>query len=159
MDDYPELDDRFKRIWESLERDIRSGIFQNASTSTSASTNNEKITLEKMQEMIDRLFPPLYYGTATHIERGTLYYIKESDDNPEYIVFHPDDFESVKTKFTARRLVHLKDEPQETQRERLLNKMRRMYGGKTPEELQKIRLDNLDKRYQEFLAEIVKNKP
>lgn len=157
MDEYPELDDHFQKIWKSLEQDIESGLFSSASTATSASTNNEPLTLEKMQEMIDQLFPPLYYGTATHIERGTLYYIKENDFNPEYVIFHPDDFETVRSFITARRLVHIKDEPQEEQRDRLLNRMRRMYPGlKDP---QQVRIEFLDDRYRDVLAEILKRKP
>lgn len=153
MDDY-ELDDHVRRMMESVEREIEGAIF---GASTSTSTPNKPLTLEKMQEMINHLFPPLYYGTATHIERGTLYYIKESEDNPEYIIFHPGDFETIQSKINGRTLVHIKDEPQEKQRERLLNKMRRIYPDlKDP---QKVRVEFLDKKYDDILAEIVKSRP
>jgi len=78
------------------------------------------LTLEKLQEAIDLVYPPLYYGLDKHIERGVLYLCKETDFNPEYIVLHPDDFETVKSKITARRLVHIKDEPKEKVIERIL---------------------------------------
>lgn len=158
MDDYPELDEYVQRVWRSLEKDIESGIFLNATTATSASVNNEPLTLEKMQEMIDQLFPVLYYGTATHIERGVLYYIKETDFNPEYIIFHPDDFEAVQRKITARRLVHVKNEPKEISLQRTLNTMRKAAGIRTPEEIQKIHLENLDDKYQDILSGIIEKK-
>lgn len=81
---------------------------------------SDGLTLEKLQEVIDLVYPPLYYGLDKHIERGVLYLCKETDFNPEYIVLHPDDFEAVKSKITARRLVHIKDEPKEKSLERML---------------------------------------
>lgn len=81
---------------------------------------SDDLTLEKLQEAIDLVYPPLYYGLDKHVERGVLYFCKETDFNPEYIVCHPEDFETVKSKITARRLVHIKDEPKEKVIERML---------------------------------------
>ena len=72
---------------------------------------SDGLTLEKLQEAIDLVYPPLYYGLDKNLERGVLYLCKETEFTPEFIVCHPDDFETVKSKITARRLVHIKDEP------------------------------------------------
>ena len=72
---------------------------------------SDGLTLEKLQEAIDLVYPPLYYGLDKNLERGVLYLCKETEFNPEFIICHPDDFEVVKSKITARRLVHIKDEP------------------------------------------------
>ena len=71
----------------------------------------DTLTLADFEEMLDKLYPVLYYGTDTNIEHGNLYYCKEGDYHPEFIVCHPDDLEIVKKTITARRLVHIKDEP------------------------------------------------
>lgn len=68
----------------------------------------DTLTLADFEEMLDKLYPVLYYGTDTNIERGNLYYCKEGDYHPEFIVCHPDDLEVVKKTITTRRLVHIK---------------------------------------------------
>lgn len=82
------------------------------------------LTLGDIQKAIDLVYPPLYYGLDKNTKRGTLYHCKETDYSPEYIVCHPDDFEDVKSKITARRLVHVKDEPKDKVIERILRKMK-----------------------------------
>ena len=81
---------------------------------------SDALTLEKLQEAIDLVYPPLYYGLDKNLERGVLCLCKETEFNPEFIVCHPDDFETVKSKITARRLVHIKDVPKEKVIERML---------------------------------------
>ncbi len=81
---------------------------------------SDGLTLEKLQEVIDLVYPPLYYGLDKNLERGVIYLCKETDFNPEFIALHPDDFEIVKSKITARRLVPIKDEPKEKSLERAL---------------------------------------
>lgn len=78
------------------------------------------LTFEKLQEAVDLVYPPLYYGTDKNIERGVVYLCKETDFNPEYLICHPDDFAEVKQITTSRRLVHLRDEPKDKAMERIL---------------------------------------
>jgi hypothetical protein len=84
------------------------------------------LTLEKLQEAIDLVYPPLYYGLSEHIDRGVVYLCKETDFNPEYLVCHPDDFHEVKQITTVRRLVHLKDEPKDKVMERIIKLSKQM---------------------------------
>jgi hypothetical protein len=79
------------------------------STATSASQSEPKsLTLEDLNKAMDLVCPVLYYGQTKFITKGTLYLIKKTDINPEYILIHPDDFQEVKEKITGRRLVPLK---------------------------------------------------
>ena len=89
--------------------------------STSASTSSEEstLTMEGFQKMIDEFFPILLYGTAEFVKQGELYHCKETDLSPEYIVCHPSDLEQIKKLLPNRRLVHIKDEPQEKALERI----------------------------------------
>ena len=88
------------------------------STSTSASSEST-LTMKDFQEMLDKVFPILLYGTAEFVNPGELYYCKETDLSPEYIVCHPSDLERIKEILPNRRLVHIKDEPQEKVIERI----------------------------------------
>ena len=88
--------------------------------SISTSTSSEStLTMESFQKMIDELFPILLYGTAEFVKPGELYHCKETDLSPEYIVCHPSDLERIKEILPNRRLVHIKDEPQEKALERI----------------------------------------
>ena len=101
------------------------------STSSTSSTSSDidelALTMDKMQEAIDLVYPPLYYGTDKYIERGVVYLCKETEFNPELLVVHPDDIEEVKSKITSRRLVHIRDEPKEKVAERLLRRVNFTY--------------------------------
>jgi ABC-type uncharacterized transport system substrate-binding protein len=90
---------------------------------TSSSESSKTLTIETFQKLIHQFYPPLYYGTADYIEKGNIIICDETEDNPEYIIFHPDDIEEVKKMISTRTLVHLKDEPKEDQLERLRNKI------------------------------------
>ena len=93
---------------------------QNNLFSTSASASSEStLTMEVFQKMIDELFPILLYGTAEFVKPGELYHCKETDLSPEYIVCHPNDLEQIKKLLPNRRLVRIKDEPQEKALERI----------------------------------------
>jgi hypothetical protein len=48
-----------------------------------------------------------------------LFHCKETDLSPEYIVCNPSDLEQIKKLLSNRRLVHIKDEPQEKALERI----------------------------------------
>lgn len=87
----------------------------------------DTLTYADFEEMLDALYPVLYYATDANLERGKLYYVKEGDLHPEFIVCHPEDFELVKVKLTARRLVHIKDEPPNKARSRLVATLRKKY--------------------------------
>lgn len=88
--------------------------------STSTGTPSEStLTMESFQKMIDEFFPILLYGTAEFVKPGELYHCKETDLSPEYIVCHPSDLEQIKKLLPNRRLVHIKDEPQEKVVERI----------------------------------------
>lgn len=84
----------------------------------------EYLTIEKLQEAIDLVYPPLYYGLDKNCGRGEVYLCKETDFNPEYLICHPDDFAEVKQITTVRRLVHLKDEPKDKVMERILRTLK-----------------------------------
>ena len=74
--------------------------------------NDNTLTPEKMQAAIDLVYPVLYYGTDRLLDRGRIYHVKKTDDNPEFIVFHPEDMQEVKDLIGwKRRMVHLKNEP------------------------------------------------
>lgn len=85
----------------------------------------DTLTLADFEEMLDKLYPVLYYGTDTNIERGKMYYCKEGDYHAEFIVCHPDDLEAVRSTITARRLVHIKDEPPNKAWSRLVSTLRK----------------------------------
>ena len=102
----------------------------NNSLSTSASTSSEStLTMESFQKMIDEFFPILLYGTAEFVTPGELYHCKETDLSPEYIVCHPSDLEQIKKLLPNRRLVHIKDEPQE----KVIERMKRLLTQRTPD--------------------------
>lgn len=88
----------------------------------------KSFTVEMFRDMLDKYFPVLYYGLDKNIERGIIYLCNETDFNPEFIIVHPDDFEEVKTKITARRLVHLRDEPKDKVLARLQRTILTKYG-------------------------------
>jgi hypothetical protein len=58
---------------------------------------------------IKKIYTPLYYGTNKWVERGCLYKVKESQFNPEYIVFHPEDFAMVNEALPLRILKPLSE--------------------------------------------------
>lgn len=92
----------------------------NSLFSTSANASSEStLTMEDFHKMLDKVFPILLYGTAEFVKPGELYHYKETDLSPEYIVCHPSDLEQIKKLLPNRRLVHIKDEPQEKVIERM----------------------------------------
>ena len=98
--------------------------------STSARTSQEStLTMEDFQKMIDKVFPILLYGTAEFVMPGELYHCKETDLSPEYIVCHPSDLERIKELLPNRRLVHIKDEPQE----KVIERMKRLLTQRVPD--------------------------
>ena len=86
--------------------------------STSACPSST-LTMEDFQKMIDKVFPILLYGTAEFVTPGEFYHCKETELSPEYIVCHPNDLARIKELLPNRRLVHIKDEPQEMVLERI----------------------------------------
>jgi len=80
------------------------------STLTTATKEEPKsLTLEELDKAIDLLYPILYYAEASFIPKRTLYHIKKSNINPEYILINPDDFQEVKKQIgDKRRLVNLR---------------------------------------------------
>lgn len=98
------------------------------STSTSASQEST-LTMEDFQKMIDKVFPILLYGTADFVAPGELYHCKETDLSPEYIVCHPSDLERIKEILPNRRLVRIKDEPQE----KVVERMKRLLTPREPD--------------------------
>lgn len=59
----------------------------------------------------DIIFPPVYYATEESVERGKILYAKATSHTSEFIIFHPDELETVKQSCSPRRLVHLRDYP------------------------------------------------
>jgi len=86
---------------------------------STATSSIGTLTIEVFREMVNKYFPVLYYATDKNIEPGTLFTCKASEHNPECIILHPDDLDDVRNKITARRLVHISDEPKEAILERL----------------------------------------
>lgn len=67
------------------------------------------LTLEDFNKAIDLVYPILYYAQANFVPKRTLYHIKKSDINPEYILINPEDFYEVKKQIgDKRRLVNLR---------------------------------------------------
>lgn len=87
----------------------------------------DTLTTADFEEMLEALYPVLYYATDGNLQRGNLYYCKEGDYHPEFIVCHPDDLETVRGMITARRLVHIKDEPPNKAWSRLVSTLRKKY--------------------------------
>ena len=85
-----------------------------------------ELTLEKLEEAFELVFPTLYYATDKNLEIGKLYWCKETDLNPEFIVCHPDDFETVKRFITLRKLMHIKDEPPNKAWSRLVKRVAKL---------------------------------
>ncbi len=111
------------KMIKSIEEETSNSLFGSFSTHTNI--NSEPLTIEKFQEIIYLLYPKLYYATATYIQKGTMYLCKETEYNPEYIIFHPDDLENVKESTKGRTLIHIKDDPEEDKKERLLNNLKK----------------------------------
>ena len=74
---------------------------------------DDNFTFEKLLEAWDILRPPLYYATVDNCEPDKIYHITARKGRPEYIVFHPSNFEKLEREITTRRLVHLSDYPLE----------------------------------------------
>ena len=108
----------------SIEEEFSNSLFGSFS-STYTNIQPETLTIEKCQEMIYSIFPKLYYATAAYCQRGKIYLCNETEYNPEYIIFHPDDFEEVKKSIKGRTLVHIKNEPKEENLKRLIDKMKK----------------------------------
>ncbi len=91
---------------------------------TAASTSGTGITVEElekqMRDAIDKLYPPILYATTEHVEPGAIFVVDETKWNPKYVVLHPDDLEKVRELVTPHRMIHVKDEPLDARRDRLL---------------------------------------
>lgn len=111
-----------KKMTNSIEEEFTNDLFGYFLTHTNI--NNETLALENFQELIYLVYPKLYYATATYCQKGQIYFCKETEYNPEYILFHPDDFEKVKKGFKERILVHIKDESKEKILKRLLKNLK-----------------------------------
>lgn len=107
--------------------------------STSASPSSQStLTMEDFQKMIDKVFPILLYGTAEFVTSGEFYHCKETDLSPEYIVCNPNDLTRIKELLPNRRLVHIKDEPQEMALERI----KRLLTKREPDLWESVPLEN-----------------
>jgi len=84
----------------------------------------EPLTLETLKNLVERFFPRLYYGTDKNLDSGFVYYCRETDFNPEYIVCHPEDLDRLREIITNRTLVQIKDEPEESR----WNRLQKMWG-------------------------------
>ena len=69
---------------------------------------------------------PLYFGISDALTPGEFYHVDANDWNPEYIVFHPDDFEAIQSAYAkaGRELIHIKYESTEEWANRILNRIR-----------------------------------
>ncbi len=132
------------KMLKSIEEEFSNNLFGSFSTHTNI--QNETLTLEKYQEMIFLIFPRLYYATADYCQKGQMYICEETEFNPEYIIFHPDDFENIKENLKERTLVHINDEPEKDSKERLLNNLR-----KYSDDLFKKEMDNFKYRTSFYL--------
>lgn len=84
------------------------------------------LTIKELYDVMDLVRPPLYYATDENLERGFLFICKETELNPEYIICHPDDLETIKDKIPLRRFVHIRDEPREVSLNRFAEYLRRV---------------------------------
>ena len=91
---------------------------------TEAQIDPQGITLERMLEALESFRPVLYYATEDSLDRGVYFVCKESAFNPQFLIMHPDDFESVRESVPHLRLVHLRDEPNEQAQKRIAKHFR-----------------------------------
>ena len=83
--------------------------FSNLNYSTSSSVEPTSLSMETISKAVEFITPTLYYATWKYVERGTLYYIKKSEYNPEYILLNPEDLTEARRKLFGRRLVHIRN--------------------------------------------------
>lgn len=76
---------------------------------TASVDTTPNLTWDKLAEIWNAIRPPLHYATSTFIKQGQVALIKE----PELLVCHPDDLDSLRERITHRRFVHMRDRPPE----------------------------------------------
>lgn len=59
---------------------------------------NENNALTMILQYLDQ---PLYYAIIKYASIGEIIYVKKSESYPQYIIFHPDDAESILNSFLA----------------------------------------------------------
>lgn len=65
------------------------------------------LTLAEIQSVLDSLTPKLYYGVSDTCAKGQYYFVKETRWNPQFIIVHPDDLETLRELVYPAQLVHL----------------------------------------------------
>ena len=76
------------------------------------------LTLAEIQSVLDSLTPKLYYGVSDTCAKGQYYFVKETRWNPQFIIVHSDDLETLRELVYPAQLVHLSQEPLEGARRR-----------------------------------------
>jgi hypothetical protein len=79
------------------------------SDSANSDSANSSISLRDIEEMIEKLFPVLYYGTSVYCERGKFIHADAGKFHPEFVSCHPDDLEQLKLLFSSRTFKHIKE--------------------------------------------------
>lgn len=118
-----------EEIFIGMMKEIEEQIASAFGLPTSASGKPTTLTEQDVQNIIDSMFPVLYYGTSKFVlPKGEVIICKETEFNPEYIVCHPDDLETLRERLKGiRRLVHIKDEPPEESLKRLKKHLEKQY--------------------------------
>lgn len=76
-------------------------------TTASDNTKGRVLTIKQLNE--EYLFQRLYYLKTSYLEQGNIFLIKQTKNNPEYIIVHKDDFEWIKILLPNRVLTDLKE--------------------------------------------------
>lgn len=76
-------------------------------TTASNSTDGRVTTIKQLNE--DYVFQKLYYVKTPYLEQGNIFLIKQTKNNPEYIIVHNDDFNWIKILLPNRVLTDLKE--------------------------------------------------
>lgn len=83
-----------------------------ASTATNNTSNLSPNSIQEAYDLIQSFLTPIYYAVSPSLEQGNIYRIAKTKYSPEYIAFHPSNFDMVKSQLpNGYKLVPLKDAP------------------------------------------------
>lgn len=105
-----------------ISHNILEMIWRNKPEGLSLRNNSQDtLTLEKLRDMIDLIYPPLYFATDKNLDKDCIYkfdsrkmkkrdflYFGRIHDVGEFIVFHPYHLQELATVF-PNRLIHIRD--------------------------------------------------
>lgn len=94
---------------------------------TASNETNSTLTLKDLKKILDANPPILYYVITPFVEQGNIYHIKETEFNPRFIVFHPNDMDYVHERVKGLCLTPLQDEPSHIKYNRMIDFLKKQY--------------------------------